>query len=359
MKESALTGILRRLGIAVEARNAQPSLNKVWLNFRCPLAPFSERHKFREDRHPSAGAVADETGFASRWHCYTCKGHGTLYDLVRSLSIKDKNPAIDYEALGKEIIDVEASGLENIDWEEGTAAFQPLPEPLIEEAYEGLWDKIHEFPDAIAYMVKRGITMDTADRLGLMYDPDKKRILFEVRNAEGDLYGWSGRTIRKDGKPKVLDYEGLPKRHLVLGVHRWKKGKPIIIVEGLFAYAHFHQIRVESIANIGAILGSEMTKEKVDVILELREKVHLFVDPDEAGDICVLGPLKYPDDPDSFVRDLSRSAVHMLGKAVPTFAPIYPEDCDDPDDLTFSQVSDMLIGAPVPGFDGELGKQIK
>ena len=107
----------------------------------------------------------------------------------------------------------------------------------------------------------------TAEQIGLVFDEARDRILFPIRGRDNALYGFSGRIIEPvPDEPKVRDYEGLPKRHLILGSHLWHPGKPLLIIEGLFGYAHMIEIGAPEHANIGAILGSVVTEEKAVLI---------------------------------------------------------------------------------------------
>lgn len=340
MKEADLKRVLAALGIKVEGRNEQRSKNRTWINFRCPLAPYSAAHKFQPDSRPSAGAVTDERGRASRWSCHACKAHGTLHDLALSLA-QHPLSGIDYDKIAEEVIDLESQGLVNVQFGQDLG-FDLAPEPLIEEAYEDLWPPAWSVPEARLYLQSRDIGQDTASSLGLVYDFKYRRVMFPVRDREGRLFGWTGRDITGRNPVRVLDYEGLPKRHMILGAERWQEGKPLIIVEGLFAYARLVELGIEEIANVGALLGSEMTEEKAEIIREFGEPTYLLTDADDAGDACLFGPYRMVDGVASEHREEGRGAVHLLTGHVPIFLPEYPEGKIDPDELTREEVETML-----------------
>lgn len=339
MQEASLKTLLAKLGIKVEGSNRQRHTGKVWLNFRCPLAPFSLKHEYKTDRNPSAGAVTDQKGHASRWHCLSCKAHGSLYDLALMLGSFYPDNGIDYQAIAQEIAQVEETGLGALRLGQELEDLDPLPEPLIEEAYDGLWPAAWAVPEAREYLESRGIGLVTSEWLGLVFDPERRRILFPVRDRQGALFGFSGRAIDPDRKPRILDYEGLPKRHLILGSHLWKPELPTLIVEGLFGFAHLFEVHADDICNPGAIMGSVLTPEKATILKTTGQPVYLLMDNDEAGDVCLFGPL---DDRSPSGRDESRSAIAMLRNDCSVFVPEWPDGTLDPDQLTYDEIRYML-----------------
>ncbi len=346
MDEPALNRVLSRLGIHVEGKNVQRHTGKIWLNFKCPLAPFSHSHNYTPDRNPSAGAVTDKKGHASRWHCLGCKSHGTIFELAHRLSGLHPGSDIPYMAIADEIMEVESTGLEQLQWGQDVGGLEPLPEPLIEEAYEGLWPDVSGTP-AEGYLESRGISAATALSLSLLFDAHRNRVLFPVRSRAGELFGFSGRAITPHAKPRILDYEGLPKRHLILGANRWNAGRPLILVEGLFGFAHLVEIGTEALANVGALLGSVMTPEKATIIKDFGAPTYLLMDPDEAGDACLFGPVD-----DQGIEHPERGAIHMLqADAIPLFVPEYPEGVTDVDNFTLDDVR-AILAAPPYGFSG-------
>lgn len=331
MDEGSLRQVLARLG-TVGGRVS----SKGWLPANCPLAPWT--HKSGRDKHASF-AVKVETEGTSLYTCLGCKHKGSVAQLVRDVA-RHRNDE-NLMAYAKELAGREEDGEAFIpDWDQ-PATMQPVaPAPLDEDQWFGLFDDIASVPEAARFMVSRGVHRETAAKLGLSYDPDERRIVFPVRGAGGELYGFSGRAIRPEIKPKVKDYGGLPKRHLILGRERWQPGKPVVIVEGLFAYARFHEIGAEEVANIGALLGSEITPEKADIIQTFGHTAILIPDPDEAGDACLFGPV---DEAAPGGRDFTRGGIYKLLDHVPVMVPAYPNGIDDPDDLTLEHVRRMVM----------------
>jgi hypothetical protein len=284
----------------------------------------------------------------SAYKCPVCKMHGRISSLLRVLG---EARGEDYSTLIEEAdhLDMVASVIPTFD--QMTQGAKVRPQPLDEALFEGMFVPVKDVPRAVEYLVNRYVSPQAAEYCDLGWDQEKRRIVFPVRDREGLLYGWSGRAIHAMQQPKVLDYAGLPKRALILGEHKWETGKPIILVEGLIAYARFITEGAHSIANIGAVLGSELTEEKEEILKSWGLPVHLFVDPDPAGDAFLFGKPKInpetrePEiDPRTkeIVRRTETGAIARLCKEIPVFVPAYPEGINDPDDLSFDDIEHML-----------------
>lgn len=348
MREPDLRLILAMLGVTPTGRKRASG----WIEFRCPLAPFT--HAGMSDTRPSASAKVNDLG-RSLWSCQTCKAHGGISSLVNELQHYRREF---YGSVITAITRAEQAALSNAPVL-ADVPFEYVPEgpqPLIEEQFIGLYPPAGADRQSRAYLLSRGIHSSTVDKLGLLWDNKAQRILFPVRDREGRLFGFTGRLTIAATKeePKVRDYHGLPKRDLVLGAERWRRGKPLIIVEGLFGYAHLHEIGAEDYANIGAILGSAVTPEKAAMIRNTDEQVYWLLDNDEAGEVGIFGRLLPGGE-----RESSTSALGQTTGYVTNFVPAWPTwndpehksfglEKDDPDQLTLQEVQDMLLyTAPV------------
>lgn len=337
MDEGPLLQILRRLGISEFRRG-----KKGWLDFRCPLPHRDNTGRVHFDTSMSAGARIDPNG-PSSWHCFACKGHlgnPGVAGLVRAITKTGRAVPADLQEMAIRAEDRSSLALPHVDFE--AAPVDEAPKPLIEEVYEGLYLDAWGALEAQNYLAKRGLGEATAQALGLLYDDEQRRILFPIRDGQGRLYGFSGRAIDKEAKPKIRDYAGLPKRHLILGQHRWQRNRPVLIVEGLFGYAHLVEIGVERFINLGAVLGSVMTEEKAAILRLFDEPVYLLFDNDQAGEIGLFGPL----DPDGTTRRREHGGVAMLLDYVPVYAPEWPEGKADPDELTLQEIEAMILETP-------------
>lgn len=339
MNEASLRSLLGKMNI----RNISRPNAKKWMHVECPFAPFMSAHKTGKDRSKGFAIKVEDDGI-SAYSCPVCKQQGRISHLARTLGRYHKR---DYHQIAVDADMADLEGLNSIpEFEESYV--EPPPEPLDEMLYEDIfldpWLCHNQHPEAADFLKGRGVSPDTGRKIGLGYDPEKQRITFPVRDLNGGLYGWSGRTVNGH-KAKVLDYEGLPKRWLILGQELWVPGKPILMVEGLFAYAHMHEIGADRLANIGALLGSYLTPEKAGLLKSYDAPVYWFLDPDAAGDDGLFGKWQEDEKTKEQVRDRESSALYMLNGHVPQFVPDYP--VDDPDDLTFAQVAHMMTQTQV------------
>lgn len=334
-------GSVRRILAKLSVRYMGEPNSSGWMHGECPYAPYL--HPKKSDRSRGFAVKVEDKGI-SAYACPVCGMHGKLSSLARGLAHYREQ---DYDAIA-----AEADHLDMISYElpafDELSVVQRDPEPLDEALYDGVFEDIGKYPEAANFMRSRGVSREVAERLEIAYDPEKRRIVFPVRDGRGRLFGWSGRTILPNHKPKILDYHGLPKRMLILGEHMWEQGKPVILVEGLFAYAHFHQIGVveQGLANVGALLGSTLTEEKASILKTHGLPTYLLPDPDAAGDVCLWGKPK----PDWTIERPSYEgggAVDQLRWDMPVFVPAYPEHVNDPDFLSLEDVRRMLAETPI------------
>ncbi len=337
MDEPALRKVLAKLNIHVVNKSGK------WLEFSCPYAHWTHRKK--TDNSASAAAVIDLEK-PSNYKCHACKKHGRISSLVRTLEHYrgEKYKGLAFEA---DLADaVHAYG----NFESQEEEIDELPPALNEAAYADLFDPAWDFEEARLYLKnQRNISKETAKGLRLGYDPEEMRITFPVRHLDGQLYGFTGRSILKDKDfpykkyKKVRDYNGLPKRHLLLGAHRVQKNDlPLFVGEGLFGYAHCFEINAHDIVNPLALLGSEMTQFKAEHIIGLDRLTVLLPDNDEAGDSCLFGAFN------TFNNAFEgNGAVDKLQAHVPLIIPEWPKRKNDIDQLTIDEVSEMVYNTPL------------
>lgn len=336
MDETALRTVLRELRV----RDLGRTSSKGWIAFPCPVAQWY--HKGGKDRSPSAAALATPTG-ASKWACQACKQHGTVRSLATTLMMH-RDGMLNDELLTK-IDDAESGVLLHIP-EFGCQEVEPEPpKPLDEWAIDGIYPAAWEVPEARDYLVKRRVGQGTSEHIGLVFDPEKRRIMFPIRDREGALYGFTGRAVYDGAEPKVLDYH-FDKRHFILGEHQWRPGYPKVIVEGLFGYANLIEQGVDAFADVGALLGSVLTPEKATRIKLWCDPVHLFLDNDEGGDLGLFGPRDEKGN-----HRFEQGSVAALMDHVLVYVPEWPNRADgtpktDPDELTAQDVERMMQSWP-------------
>ncbi len=352
MKKSDLDNVFAMMGI----NNLPEPNHSGWLHIACPMAPW--KHKHGVDRSEGFAIKVEENGI-SAYSCPVCKSHGRIENLARELGVLRKQ---NYETVVAECRKIEMLGMSSLPpWEQRnlTPQVEQLPEPLDPDVYdpESIFDSIYDHPDAIAYLEARRVLDRGVAHAEIRFDPDTSRLVFPVKDKDGNLYAFTGRTIlppermeywsqqyqRMIKVPKVKDYANLPKRLLILGEHRWTIEKPIVLVEGLFAYARFMQEGVDDHFNVGALLGSAVTPGKAAILRNWMRPTYLFLDPDDAGDAGIFGQMKKTGRFDYggneiTERDPTTGAVWALAEHMPVFVPPYPDGVHDPDDLTLQQV---------------------
>ena len=342
MHEHRLRDILGRLGVG----NLEVSPSG-WLHGVCPLAQWT--HSGGRDRRPSFGVKPDPGG-GSGYVCFTCRYKGRVSSLIRVMHHLMELTGINVSglpALAREADMADWEGMVETPYEIGIVE-PSRPEPLEEAAFGDLFMPAWEVPEARAYLEGRGVGEATSISLELGWDPSQARVVFPIRDGEGRLYGYTGRAVREGSWNKVRDYPGLPKRWLILGQHRWEPcgyqilpSRKLVLVEGLFGYAHLVEMGLEHYADVGAVMGTSFSHQKIHIIRDRVQQTYLFIDNDEAGEQCLFGRMGADG-----VRDFHNGVVSILLSDVSVFVPAWPEDKTDPEDLTREEVWHMLRDTP-------------
>lgn len=336
MKLEQLRAILSQIGLTIPDPN-----HSGWAHLICPFGPW--KHYGGRDNSPSFALKVEDDGI-SAYKCMGCGSHGRVSNLVRELG---QLRGEDYTELARTADDAERMSVTAVDFEQRqlSVAGQVRKQitPIDEAMYDGIFDDPFAHPAPAEYLRTRNVSPETAAWIGIGFDPEKKRLTFPVRDGKGALYGFTGRTILPNHKPKVLDYAGLPKRHLILGEDKWVRGRPILLVEGLFAYAHMIELGMHNDVNVGALLGSSVTEEKADRLNSYPEAKVMMLDPDKAGDAGLYGEI-IPGEEDEQGRPRRKpgGALDLMVDHSPVYVTNYPEGVDDPDDLTRDQAMHMI-----------------
>lgn len=333
MNHESLRRVLARVGVS---QFPQPN-SAGWVHISCVFAPW--KHRGGNDRSRGMAIKVEDKG-TSAYVCKACHMHGRISGLIRGLA-HYRN--IDYDDVAMEADKYDMLGAELLPFDEQFNVVEELPEPLDEQVFAGMFEPIGRYPEARLFMQSRRVTKPTCDKLKIEFDPEKRRIVFPVRNGEGALFGWSGRTTIPDyDGAKVLDYAGLPKAALILGEERWRPGYPKLIIEGLFAYARMHEIGAEEHMDIGALLGSTLTPQKAAILMAHGCTVLAMPDPDKAGAQCLNG--LYNDETGEFQGG---GLIDQLAGEIPVRVPYYPQGVTDIDDITLDDLLRVTSSAPL------------
>jgi DNA primase len=360
--ENQIEEIKKKIDI-IEFIGSFITLKKVGRNFKanCP---------FHQEKTPSF-VVSPERQI---WHCFGGCGDGG--DIIKFL-MKWENITF-IEAL-KELAQKAGVPLKNVDYEDRiwkkkeryfmmnaqTSEFfeyllnktkfgkkgleylknRDIKVPIIKKFQLGYspssWDSLRLF------LKKKNYSDEEISENGLLvknsrnqyYDRFRGRLMFPLKDARGNIVGFSGRILETESKEaKYINTPETPiyhKRETLFGIDlardTIKKEKNVFIVEGEFdmitPYAY-------NFSNFVAIKGAAITTEQLMLLKRYTDKITLFLDTDEAGeeamkrgiveaekmdfDIQVI-KINFAKDPDEAVR----KNLNAFKKAVEKPIPIY------------------------------------
>lgn len=332
MTEKDLRAILKELDIVPIHRN-----RRNWLVCACPFAEYT--HEYGTDSNPSFFVKISPDGY-SGINCFTCHKHGSIPSFIQSLGSFRGH---DYNDLIIRAMSLETP--ENFKpWEDSFEKAAPITS-IDKDVYLKLYPEVSKFKEARRYLKERDISLETAEILDMRFDDDEKRIIFPVYDIERNLYGFTGRSILPTDEwpskmySKVKDYAGLKKERFILGEHLIKEGKPILLVEGLFALATMVEIGADSFCNPVASMGSFLSEHQANILIDYDQPVYLLYDNDAGGLQGMFGALNKNG------KRAGGGAVDLLKAHVPTHTAIYPDGVDDPDNLTFEEVKEIVCGS--------------
>ena len=144
------------------------------------------------------------------------------------------------------------------------------------------------------FLEKKKMSLEQALSLGLVNqknleytDVFKNRLLFPIHDLEGHVVGFTGRIYKDNNGPKYLNSRETPlfrKGQILFNYHRAKKyiqlQKEVILVEGNMDAIRMY---INDFKNTLALMGTSLTEEQVRILKNLRSKVILMLDNDEAG----------------------------------------------------------------------------
>ncbi len=349
--ESFIQELLHRIDI-VDLIDKYVPLKKAGANYAacCP---------FHNEKSPSF-TVSPSKQF---YHCFGCGAHGTAIGFL-----------MEYSGLG--FVDAvrdlaQQAGLQ-VPEDEGR---RPVDGPRIAaltdvmaRAARYYYDQLKRSETAIAYLKKRGLSGEVAQRFGIGYAPDgwqnleaafadyqdaalqaaglviqndqgrcydrfRDRVMFPIMNQKGEIIGFGGRVLGA-GEPKYLNSPETPlfeKGREVFGLPQaraaLRETGTVIVVEG---YMDVVALAQHGVGNAVATLGTATTATHVQKLLRQVDRIVYCFDGDNAGRKAAwralenslealpeqksIGFVFLPegDDPDSFVREHGREAFDRL-----------------------------------------------
>ncbi|MBI2487577.1 MAG: DNA primase [Deltaproteobacteria bacterium] len=307
--ESVIKEIKRRLSIV--------NLIENYLSLRRSGKSYVGLCPFHDDKNPSLH-VNEEKGV---FHCFACGAGGDIFgfimrynnltfsesvkELARRADVKLEKSSISVKNRSKRDILFKTNSLVCSFYHEFLRRSKRSKEVIDYLAGRGIsLEIIKEFqlgyaPDEwdtlVQFLTAKNIPLSVAERLGLVikrnnkdgyYDRFRKRIMFPIKDIDGKVVGFGGRTLDGD-EPKYMnspESEIYHKKSVLFGLDKSRdfirKFDKALVVEG---YMDFLSLYFTGIKNAVATLGTSLTRDHAMLLKRYTDKVVVVFDGDEAG----------------------------------------------------------------------------
>lgn len=273
---------------------------------------------FHDDHSPSMSVSSEK----QIYKCFSCGAAGNVFTFVQdyenitfiesvkivankigyNITIEDTKKPIKNANLYKAMELTEMFYKNNLNTAFGAKAKQYLEErkisdSIINEFNIGL--SLPEKKSLYNLLEKKGFSNTDLKKIGLVnidgadvYDSFVNRIIFPIHNLEGQVVGFTGRIYNNENAAKYYnskESEIFKKGQILFNYHRAKdfikEKHEVIIVEG-----NMDAIRMYSYGfkNTIALMGTNLTKDHIDILKKLRSKIILLMDSDDAGEIATI-----------------------------------------------------------------------
>ncbi|HID1504550.1 TPA: DNA primase [Staphylococcus aureus] len=281
---------------------------------------------FHDEKTPSFTVSEDK----QICHCFGCRKGGNVFQFTQE--IKDISFVEAVKELGDRVnvaVDIEATqSNSNVQIASDDLQMIEMHE-LIQEFYYYALTKTVEGEQALTYLQERGFTdalikergigfapdsshfchdflqkkgydIELAYEAGLLsrneenfsyYDRFRNRIMFPLKNAQGRIVGYSGRTYTGQ-EPKYLNSPETPifqKRKLLYNLDKARKSirklDEIVLLEG---FMDVIKSDTAGLKNVVATMGTQLSDEHITFIRKLTSNITLMFDGDFAGSEATL-----------------------------------------------------------------------
>ncbi|HWV23437.1 MAG TPA: DNA primase [Thermomicrobiales bacterium] len=319
MARDAVTEVRDRIDVVDLVQGYVPSLKKTGANFKglCP---------FHNEKTPSFIVFPESQNF----HCFGCGKGGdifTFYMLVENVEFREALKDLATRA-GVEL-DVGAPRLPEEDEkrkrliEVNELAGMWFHHVLLKTSHGAAGREVieqrgisSEMVDAFAlgfapeswdsllnFLASRNVSAELVAEAGLatkrdsggFYDRFRNRLIFPIRDRDGNMVGFGGRALG-DAQPKYLNSPQtlvFDKSTLVYGLDLAKdairEAEEVVIVEGYMDAITAHQFGYR---NVVASMGTALTEQQVAQIKRGANRVILALDSDAAGQMATLRGLE-------------------------------------------------------------------
>ncbi|HCZ9400456.1 TPA: DNA primase [Staphylococcus aureus] len=281
---------------------------------------------FHDEKTPSFTVSEDK----QICHCFGCKKGGNVFQFTQE--IKDISFVEAVKELGDRVnvaVDIEATqSNSNVQIASDDLQMIEMHE-LIQEFYYYALTKTVEGEQALTYLLERGFTDELIKERGIGFAPDsshfchdflqkkgydielayeagllsrneenfsyydrfRNRIMFPLKNAQGRIVGYSGRTYTGQ-EPKYLNSPETPifqKRKLLYNLDKARKSirklDEIVLLEG---FMDVIKSDTAGLKNVVATMGTQLSDEHITFIRKLTSNITLMFDGDFAGSEATL-----------------------------------------------------------------------
>ncbi|HFF0441189.1 TPA: DNA primase [Staphylococcus aureus] len=281
---------------------------------------------FHDEKTPSFTVSEDK----QICHCFGCKKGGNVFQFTQE--IKDISFVEAVKELGDRVnvaVDIEATqSNSNVQIASDDLQMIEMHE-LIQEFYYYALTKTVEGEQALTYLQERGFTDELIKERGIGFAPDsshfchdflqkkgydielayeagllsrneenfsyydrfRNRIMFPLKNAQGRIVGYSGRTYTGQ-EPKYLNSPETPifqKRKLLYNLDKARKSirklDEIVLLEG---FMDVIKSDTAGLKNVVATMGTQLSDEHITFIRKLTSNITLMFDGDFAGSEATL-----------------------------------------------------------------------
>ena len=247
------------------------------------------------------------------WKCFGCGKSGSAITFVMEYEGLSFSEAL-IKIAEKQGIKLKFTGKDK--FQENKKYYQLLE--LVSKFYQ---EQLRTSPKARKYLSDRNILPSTIDKFNIGYSPEddsfikwieknninkedlvkigvissiesKKdkfsgRIIFPIKNLQGKIVGFGGRSIEPNKSPKYLnspETQIYKKSEILYGLYESKdlirELKEVILVEGYFDVISPYQIGIK---NVVATLGTALSLKQTKMLKKFVNKVYILYDSDEAG----------------------------------------------------------------------------
>lgn len=317
---------------------------------------------FHDEKTPSFTVSEDK----QICHCFGCKKGGNVFQFTQE--IKDISFVEAVKELGERAnINVDVGDYSNKSTQIATDDLNMIEmHELIQEYYQYALMKSVEGEEALNYLMNRGFTEDLIKARGIGYAPNnshfchdflqqkgydielayeagllsrneenfsyydrfRDRIMFPLKNAQGRIVGYSGRTYNNQ-EPKYLNSPETPifqKRRLLYNLDNARKfirkNDEVILLEGFMDVIKADYSGLKAVV---ASMGTALSDEHMTVLKKLTSNVTLMFDGDFAGQEATI-----------------KTGQHLLQQGLNVFVVQLPKDMD-PDEYITKYGNDKFL----------------